>query len=277
MKGLSYPIYSFVIALTFSALLPACTTSPDVEPTSTGEVTLEFDNVAGTRNLVLGSGTYQNAAGESFTVDMLNYFVSNIKLLRADGTHYTVPQDSSYFLILESERASQFVKLKNVPAGEYVGVEFVVGVDSLRSVSDISKRTGVLDPADASHEGNSMYWSWNSGYIFLKMEGTSPQAPADAAGNRKFRYHIGGFGGYSTPTFNNIRTVRLQFGSDKAQVGPGSSPEIHLLADVLKVFNGPTQLSIASNPTVMVSPFSTTVSNNYVNMFSYDHMHSHSH
>ena len=100
MKGLSYLIYNFVIALTFSALLLACTTSPDVEPTSTGEVTLEFDNVAGTRNLVLGSGTYQNTVGESFTVDMLNYFVSNIKLLRADGTHYTIPQDSCYFLIL---------------------------------------------------------------------------------------------------------------------------------------------------------------------------------
>ena len=64
---------------------------------------------------------------------------------------------------------------------------------------DVSQRTGVLDPSGA---GADMYWTWNSGYIFFKMEGTSPAATG--MGN-SFMYHIGGFGGYSAPTINNIK------------------------------------------------------------------------
>ncbi|WP_420148474.1 MbnP family protein, partial [Spirosoma sp.] len=64
-----------------------------------GKIKLVIDNVAGTSDLKLDSATYQNAAGESFSVSRFNYFISNIRLRKADGSDYVVPQDSSYFLI----------------------------------------------------------------------------------------------------------------------------------------------------------------------------------
>ena len=246
----------------------ACNTT-DPDPAQTGTLQLTFDNVAGVQDLQLTTGTYRNASGESFTPTAFNYFVSNIKLTAIDGRQYVVPQENSYFLIRENVPTSQTVSLANVPAGDYTSVSFLIGVDSLRSTMDIGQRTGVLDPAGDHTSANGMYWSWNSGYIFMKLEGTSPSAPTDATGSNTFRYHVGFFGGRDTRTINNLKTVTINFGSDRASVKPAQVPTVTVQTDVLKIFDGPTPVSIAKNPEVMVSAYSQTVANNYARMMTY--------
>jgi len=228
---------------------------------------IQFDNRVGTQDLVLAAKEYRNASGESFNISQLQYFISNILLRRTDGTEYVIHQDDSYFLVQENNPATQRIKLL-VPSGDYNQLTFVVGVDSLRNTMNISKRTGVLDPA--SSMDNGMYWSWNSGYIFFKMEGESPAAPADPTGNRKFRFHIGGFGGYSAPTINNIKAVTLNLpapGIVKARKNRKATISVN--ADILKVFNATTNLSIATHPSVMFSEFSVNIANNYHQMFTH--------
>jgi hypothetical protein len=232
-------------------------------------LSVEFDNIVGGQNLFLNTVTYTNAAGEDFNVSMLQYFISNISLRRADGSEYVVNPDSSYFLIRESDPSTRFARVK-VPEGDYKQLSFILGVDSLRSTMDITKRTGVLDPGAGMEDG--MYWGWNSGYIFLKMEGTSSVAPADPSGQHKFRYHIGGFGGYSAPTINNIKKITLDLSaSGIARPRKGRNANIHLMADIMKLFNGNTTVSIAANPTVMFGSYSTSIANNYAAMFYHDH------
>lgn len=252
----------------------SCDSSSNPEPVSgeSGGLTIEFDNIVGDKNLVLNGTTYTNSSGEDFVVTKLNYYISNIKLTRQDGSIYTVPQDSSYFLIMESNKESQFVKLKNIPTGDYKAVEFMVGVDSLRNTAPIEKRTGVLDPGGSMTE-DGMYWAWNSGYIFLKLEGSSSKA---TSANNKFYYHIGLFGGYDIPTVNNTRTVKVDFGSLTASVSTSDTPEVHLLVDILKVFDGPSAtISIAQYTSVMsqLPLVAQSIANNYATMFSIDHIH----
>lgn len=264
------------LAVLTTLVLPfSCDKDDDGEfgPNDKGSIILEFDNVVGSQNLQLnGPQTYTNANGDQFNVTLLNYYISNIKLKKSDGTVYTVPQDSSYFLVQESNAASREIELNNIPAGDYTEVTFMVGVDSLRNTLDLSKRTGILDPAAHSGDDN-MYWSWNSGYIFFKMEGLSPQAAADAAGNKKFRYHIGGFGGMNSKTINNIKTVTRTFGDDKATVRSSITPQVHIIVDVLKAFEGSSKVSIGTNTTVMFAPYSVNIANNYVEMFQVHHVH----
>ncbi len=250
----------------------SCNTKDPVPPG--GSLRIEFDNVVGDKNLVLNGVNYENATGEDFIVTKFNYFVSNFKLYKTDGTVFTVPQDSCYFLIKEDNRASQFVTLKDIPTGDYDHVEFMVGVDSLRNTMPEAKRTGVLDPG-GDMAGDGMYWAWNSGYIFVKLEGSSSFGnPA----NNKFYYHIGLYGGYDKPTVNNTRTVKIKFGNDLARVTEDHMPEVHLFADVLKFFDGPaTHLSIAEYPGIMAAevhrPYTQKLADNYKQMFSYDHVH----
>jgi hypothetical protein len=255
--------------LLFSCSTPA---TPSPEPTAGGKVRLEFDNVIGDKNLVLNSVTYKNASNEDFVVTKFNYFISNIKLTRADGSVFVVPQDSSYFLIKEDTKTSQFVTLNNVPFGDYTAAEFMVGVDSIRNTAPIEKRYGVLDPSGSMMD-DGMYWAWNSGYIFVKLEGTSSKGNPV---NSKFYYHIGLFGGYNEKTVNNTRVVKMNFGQLKASVTNSNTPEVHFLVDVLKVFNGPAaNISIAAYNSIMGGQpeKSQQIADNYVQMFTLDHIH----
>lgn len=261
-------IASIITLLAFTACKKD-TTGPAYSESNLASLSVEFDNIVGSQNLALNTTNYTNAAGETYNVQLLQYFISNIKLGKADGTVYTVNQDSSYFLIKEADAATRFAKLQ-VPQADYTTLTFTLGVDSLRSTMDISKRTGVLDPSGGHDDG--MYWGWNSGYIFLKMEGTSPQAPVDPTGIHKYRYHIGGFGGYSAPTINNIKTITIDLtGRGIAQVRKGRTANIHLMADISKVLSGSTTVSIAANPQVMFGTYSSDIANNYAGMFTHDH------
>jgi hypothetical protein len=233
-------------------------------PSVNGELTVEFDNIAGSADLALNTAKYTNNSGEKFTVTQLRYYVSNFSLVRTDGTVYTIPQDSCYFLIDESD-PSTHEPLLNVPEGEYKTLSFMVGVDSLRSTMDFSQRTGVLD---TTSDGGDMYWDLNRGYIFFNIEGSYATGSTEGT----YKYQIGGFGGYSSPTFNNIKKLTLdltQRGTPKVKAGKETN--IHLMVDILKFFNGKSTLSIASDPTVMFNDFSVQLADNLPAMFEHDH------
>lgn len=234
-------------------------------PAKTAHLTVEFDNIVGSADLQLQTGNYVNGAGEQFKVTKFKYYVSNFILTNANGTTFMVPQDSCYFLIDESVPASRTPVLK-VPEGEYTKLSFTIGIDSLRNTMDISKRVGVLDPTLAAAD---MYWSWNSGYIFLKLEGTSS---AISTMSSTYQYHAGGFGGYSTPTTNNIKTIALDLTPrGVAQVKEGKKTNIHIMADVQKALQGTTTFSFASTAMIHNATAGRPLADNYANMFKHDH------
>ena len=237
--------------------------NPEYDPNLKANLSVEFDNIAGADDLRLNTGIYTNALGESFSVSKLKYYVSNFKLTKTDGSEYIVPQESCYFLIDEADEDTHDPVL-NVPEGEYRSISFLLGVDSIRSTLDISQRTGVLDPATTA---SGMYWDQNSGYIFFNLEGVST---ASATGT--FIYHIGGYGGATSTTINNIKTITLDLTArGTPKVKTGKETNIHLIVDILKIFTGSTNVSIAANSIVMFDAFSANVANNYSNMIRHDH------
>jgi plastocyanin len=176
--------------------------------TGNGPVTIHFDNRAGADDFAF-STNYTTAAGDTVNFTKVKYYVSNFVLVKSDGSQYVIPQSETYRLIDEAVDSTQEITFNNIPAGDYTSVKYIIGVDSLRSTTDVSQRTGDLDPAGG---GADMYWSWNSGYIFFKIEGTSPQSTE--MGNM-FMYHIGGFGGYSSAMALTILET-LRFHSSEA-------------------------------------------------------------
>jgi hypothetical protein len=255
-------------ALASGLLMVSCSfpdEKDDTDPIETGTIELQFDNIVGSQDLQLDNTRYSNAAGEDFTVSKLNYYISNIKLLKMDGSAFTVPQDSSYFMIREAHPESQKLTLRNVLTGDYTGVEFMVGVDSVRSVMEPDRRKGILDQFSGPTNEEGMYWDWNPGYIFLMLEGHSDLA---TTANGKYYYHIGGFGGRTTRTINNLKTVKLNFPGQKAIVTTSIVSNVLIQADILKIFNGPTQMSIQKNSSLMFADSSKYIADNYAGMFS---------
>ncbi|MCP9755561.1 hypothetical protein EGI26_10375 [Lacihabitans sp. CCS-44] len=253
---------ALALALGISVFFAACETS-DINPNDKNSVSLHFEHLVGTEAFMLNTKTFTNASGEDFTISTFNYFVSNIILKKSDGTELKFAD--KYFLVKESLAESKVITLTDVPAGDYTSVSFMVGVDSAKSVSDVAQRTGVLDPA--SYGTDNMYWSWNSGYIFFKMEGKSTKSTNAA---KDYKFHIGGFGGMSAKTVNNLRTVTLSM-ADLAKVRKNIAPEVHLTVDARKVFK--TSLKIAESNTIMSPTLGVAVANNYKDMFAVEHVH----
>ena len=258
-------IYKYVVLLV-SFMLTGYMLAAQPAANAQTNLVLHFQNVVGKRDLKLSDTGYTNGAGEKFSVTTFNYFISNIKFQRKNGTEYVLPQDRTYYLIRESDPKSKDIKL-HVPADEYTAVAFIIGVDSIMSTSDLTHRTGALDISGGMLDG--MYWTWNSGYLFVKLEGNSEQAKADQTGQHKFRYHIGGYGGYKKPSLNNIKTVKLELGGLHLGDGKQNTPAtVNIQADVLKVFDGKTRIRIGDNSTVMFGGQSKVVADNYSTMFS---------
>lgn len=225
------------------------TPTPTPTPVSQlGTINIDFDNVVGTANLELNTGSYTNAAGNTFNVSKFIYYISNIKLTKTDGTKFV--ENNSYYLINEAQVASQSLSIDSVPVGDYNAIEFVIGVDSTRNVS--GAQTGALDPA------NDMFWTWNSGYIFLKMEGTS----TSASGN-DLTFHIGGF---NAPN-NTIRTCNRNFPTNLTVKNTNVS-KVKMKTDVLEMFTSPQNIDFSTFSFTMGGPTSVTVADNYTDMIS---------
>jgi len=127
------------------ALLLGLSGCRDARPPAT-QLDIEISHVAGDAPLALGS-TVTTAAGEALTVSKLNYYLSNLRLLRADGSAWTVANDAKtadgYWLIDLAKPETLKFALNSAPAGEYSGMELLIGVDSARNAA--GAQTGTLD------------------------------------------------------------------------------------------------------------------------------------
>lgn len=233
---------------------PAPTPAP-ATPTK-GSLKVEFEAMADTSSLVFDTKNYVNANLDTFKVSLFKYYVSNVVLTKSDNSTYVV--SNSYFLIDHRTNGANIITLAGVPVANYKAMSFLLGVDSLRNVS--GAQDGALSVS------NSMFWSWNSGYIFAKAEGTSPQSPTT---NKSITYHIGGFTGVN----NALKTINLSFGSQTAIVNGTIVPEVHVNSDILKWFKGANTINFSTTSGVhMPGANALKIAANYANMFTFEHV-----
>lgn len=240
--------------LTLPLTIISCGKRPDpvvVTQPTTAEVHINFKNYAGSEALKIDGTTYNAPQGEQITVSRFNYYISNVKLTKADGS--TWAETESYHLLQQEKTSSLHFHLEDVPVGVYTGISFLVGVDEARNTS--GAQTGALDPV------NGMFWTWQTGYIMAKMEGTSPQSKDDST--HKYVLHIGGYKG----EFSGIRAVSLTFPA-AIDVSGGKSGDLVIKADALKWFeSGVIKLS-ETNDLMMPGTTSKAIADNYSKMFT---------
>jgi hypothetical protein len=239
----------------------SCENKKDFNPNDKGKITIKLTNFMYNRPIRFNE---RRSNDERITISKLQYYLSNFKFIRADGSEFVYPKDKSYFLIKEENQQLPIVlNFEEVPAGDYIGFSFLVGVDALKSTSPIDQRTGVLNPTN-----NEMYWSNEQGYIFFKLEGRL--VSQDLNSYVDYRFHIGGYGGQTNPSINNLQTITLYTQPEVAQVRKDLSPTIIIGADISKVYN---QIDIKATPDILFTPNSLKISENYSQMFRYGYLY----
>ncbi len=249
MKQLFYIIF-FALLLFFSCKKDPITNDPTPAPLSSIQVNL--NNMVDDSLLVLNKN-YFTSAGDSFMVSKFKYYLSNFVFTLEDGSEYTEPE--SYHLIRHTNGISSFT-ITQVPLGGYKAVRFMIGVDSTHNVS--GTQPGDLESSYAS----DMFWTWSSGYIFLKLEGTAPKSPAS---DKLIEYHIGGYGG----KYKTQRDFNFNFGFGRLNVLQTKLPVLNLKVNVNEIFKTPVAIDFSSLPTVVAGGFyAKQLADNYADMIS---------
>ena len=196
-----------IFAITAAALaLAACSTAPSTPKTA--QVSLNFAAQINGQPFACGQ-RYDGVGttGSSITPSDFRMYVSEVKLLRQDGSAVPVQlaQDGIWqhqnVALIDFENgtgpcrngttATNTAVRGQVPAGDYVGVELTVGVPFAQNHQDPTV-------APAPLNSTAMFWNWQGGYKFIKFDTTSsgistdkPAAPNAMGPVTRYSVHLG--------------------------------------------------------------------------------------
>ena len=217
------------------------------EYVSSFDLQTEWQAMVGGEALVNG-GIY-NVFGMDVRFDLAQFYVSNLRLVRADGSEEAV-QD---YLLVTSDQ-TEFI-LEGFEPGDYDMVRFDIGVDSITNHADPSTYplNHPLGP-----QFPPMHWSWDAGYIFIRLDATADQ-DMDGTPETAFQMHLG-----KDPY---LRTVELAF---PVQTASGDEPTLAVRVDWAVLFTGVDMAGDLTTHTGDNLALTEIVVENIANMFSLD-------
>jgi hypothetical protein len=163
-----------ILTLAFIVLFTSCDKDEvTVEP---GQLQVKFDNMVDNEDLQLEKNYVIN--GKNYKFENIRYWISNIRLLKEDGSWYSVPD--SYYLIEETgaisiqdgqytyaARKREDVSLNGIPQGSYKAIEFGIGIDKEKN-DNLSLTGGELSMMNGM---TNIAWMWHTSYIFSSLKG----------------------------------------------------------------------------------------------------------
>jgi uncharacterized repeat protein (TIGR04052 family) len=184
------------------SLLSACDDAPSSETVSLAFAASVGDQpfVCGQTFTGLGSGSDQ-----SLTIRDARLYVHNVRLVNNRGAEVALELDEDAFQHdglayidfadssiegCEGNPETRLVINGTAPAGNYVGVRFTVGVPFEANHADASVAASPLNVTD-------MFWAWQSGYKFIRIDGASTGLPA-------WRFHLGSTGCEGDPMAGGV-------------------------------------------------------------------------
>lgn len=169
-------IKSLILLITVSLAAWSCSKNDD-NPTA-NNITLRFNNTFKTETIVLGDAASSaatvntSASGQPHHFSELKYVISNIRLIKVDGTeipYHTNDLDNGATVVNQAKPQSLDFVLTNIPAGEYKELQFGLGVPSQLNTLDEVRFPKFYAAAGAND--TEMMWEWGTGYRFTKIEG----------------------------------------------------------------------------------------------------------
>jgi cytochrome c peroxidase len=107
----------------------------------------------------------QLALVDAAQVTRLDCLLSGLALQKEDGTWL---ESKDWFAYVSAAAGRQTAKVSGMPAGEYKGIRFRIGVDETTNKSDPN---GYAPDHALNPQVNGLHWGWQGGYIFMALEG----------------------------------------------------------------------------------------------------------
>lgn len=278
----------FIAAMACAVVFTSCKKDENKDngeegtPEKTGSFQLKFDNFFGSSDMKLKSGydttsfDFTTHKGQSLNITKCGYYVTNVKLEGPSGEVHLDPVVSSalasevkgFYHIQESVPASQGVVLSGIPEGEYNKVSFNIGIPE--SAVTEGAQGGILDVAEGA-----WFWSWNSGYIGLKLEGTSNSSGQEVGvdvNKYDVELHVGGWKDIGAMV-NNVKTVTLDL-PEEIDVKEGLTPKAHIVVD-FKMLLMMADVDFSTTYAVHSPAAGQELAEHIPHIFSVEHVHAH--
>lgn len=159
----------------------------EVENTPTGRLFMHLHNYIEDTEVDLYDVTYTTASeGRKIKLSIGQLYLSNIQLVRLDGSLYSVPGT-----IVLKEQETETYTIGDVPVGNYKTIQFTIGLDP--SLNQKSPSAEASDPLNRP----SMWFTSTAqpdGYVFVNAQGkidTTADASGTEAQMQPFSYRIG--------------------------------------------------------------------------------------
>ncbi|MNK00189.1 hypothetical protein D3C87_179710 [compost metagenome] len=239
--------------LMISLVMVSCSKSEDVA----NSVNLHFNNTFKNTTIVLGSAdspaatTNTSASGQLYQFSELKYVISNIRLIKADGSEipYNVNDlDKGATVIDQAKAATLNYVLSNIPVGEYKQIKFGLGVK--QEINTLDQLRFPVFYATAGANDTKMHWEWGTGYRFTKLEGFY------GADHKELSIHTGstvnGTSGDESTYKQGVDAYRDITLNLPSLVTVGKSvPQINIKADFDKLLSGKTNtITLGANNAV---------------------------
>lgn len=179
----------FMMLLALLALsIPLAAQEDDMQP-----ITLYFAAAVGEESAVCGE-SYAGVSVDEATIlfEDFRFYVSNIQLITEDGELVPLALEQDELWQYETVALLDFEDCNTealngevrgmAPAGDYVGVQFDMGVPFELNHQDVTSAPSPLNIA-------AMFWSWQGGYKFIRVD-----LVTDAEVDTAWNIHIGSTG-----------------------------------------------------------------------------------
>jgi hypothetical protein len=223
-----------ILGICGSILLAAGCSSDDklITPEeSTGSVRIHLRHVVGEDSLLFHRTQYLNSFGNTYGVDRLQYYISDIEFRGPDG-------DEMFALVqyIDGEDSStREFQIDEIPEGQYADIVFTFGLDEEKNV------TGALPE---NENNRNMFWpeTLGGGYHYMRLEGKF-LGPDD--GPIGFRTHFGRLQEHPDSTaYHHFFTVPLSAGIDVVR---NTVKHVEIIVDINRWYTGRNEIDLATH------------------------------
>ena len=214
-----------IISIATITMFNGCKKSADDSATptpATGVIEFHLHTMVDSVEVADYDSVYVMSSGRKIKVHFAQLYLSNIQLLKLDGSAIDVPG----VIVLKKQQIEPYI-LGTVPSGNYKSVRFNVGLPvATNAATPVASDSTLNQPA---------MWFGNtaqpSGFVFVNFQGaidTTAAGNGTVAQMQSFSYKIG--------TNNNLVTIQLP--DNNFTIAPNQTQLLHMMIDYNKLFTG---------------------------------------
>jgi len=202
------------------------------EKNETGKITINFNHQVDGNNLRVDTMIYTNAAGNPFLITEVQYFISDIKLFKKDGTEILI--NEIHYVDTDIRDSWNWLINGDFPAGNYDSISFVFGIPDEKNISN-----SFVNPPESF-----MFWPdfLGGGYHYLKLNGKWLEA-GQTTQTTPFNCHLGRGQVYFSYPDSIIGFIpnefRVSLPGSSFEMSVGDTKQIHLTMSIDEWFKNP--------------------------------------